>query len=646
MTLYRQLFSGMLILLIILIFGVFLIQFNTTRDFLRLQQQNELDNTINSVGMALSPYLDQQDMIAAESLINATFDGGFYSSVTLEVFDPKQNIEREYQLDIEGVPDFFTQLITIKPLSQSRVLTNGWLQVAELSVTTNTSFAYLKLWQASVQLFWGFIATCLLGTVMVSIFLRRVLTPLTAIQTSAKAMSNNEFRQPLVVPEIRELKDVVMAFNHMSQQLKAHINHQAQEADKLRIRAYQDPVSGLANRPYLITKLDTLVEHGIEGGVALLRADFLADCYERLGYEAGDDLTVKLAKSLQELASDEITIARLNHAEFMLLLPHNSNTELTQLGRAILNKCAALQSDPLDISPLNAAIGLVVRSEDDTTSSLLAQADNAVNQARQQASEHLFLIDSSDHTLRLGKQQWKRLVDHAISHNQITINLQAATDIKGKVLHQEAFSAIYDGQKTYSASQFLGAIEQLQAGPEFDRHVTAQIVAMLEEGRIHGPNQGPIAINITQSSINDTGFMRWLGTLLKSKPHLSGQLLFELPEISFLNQLDNIELLCDIIHRNGFDFGIDNYGHNFSSVSYLHRFKPAYVKLDFAYTQHVDDQLKADVLASITRNAHTLGIITIASRVETTEQKDKLTALMIKGFQGYGLHPQLPQEDE
>ncbi|WP_241149078.1 hypothetical protein [Photobacterium sanguinicancri] len=57
MTLYRQLLSGMLLLLIVLIFGVFVVQFQTTKDFLQLQQENELDNTINSVGMALTPTL-------------------------------------------------------------------------------------------------------------------------------------------------------------------------------------------------------------------------------------------------------------------------------------------------------------------------------------------------------------------------------------------------------------------------------------------------------------------------------------------------------------------------------------------------------------------------------------------------------------
>ena len=57
--------------------------------------------------------------------------------------------------------------------------------------------------------------------------------------------------------------------------------------------------------------------------------------------------------------------------------------------------------------------------------------------------------------------------------------------------------------------------------------------------------------------------------------------------------------------------------------------------MDFAYTSQLDDQVKTDVLESITRSANNLSILTIASRIETIEQKQKLTQLKVQGFQGY-----------
>lgn len=60
MTLYKQIVAGMIALFIVLISAVFIIEFNTTRDNLEQQQRSEVSNTINTVGLALAPYLEQK----------------------------------------------------------------------------------------------------------------------------------------------------------------------------------------------------------------------------------------------------------------------------------------------------------------------------------------------------------------------------------------------------------------------------------------------------------------------------------------------------------------------------------------------------------------------------------------------------------
>lgn len=79
MTLYKQLVAGMIAVFILLLISVFTIEFNTTRNSLEQQQRSEVNNTINTVGLALAPYLEKKDTIAVESVINALFDGSSYS---------------------------------------------------------------------------------------------------------------------------------------------------------------------------------------------------------------------------------------------------------------------------------------------------------------------------------------------------------------------------------------------------------------------------------------------------------------------------------------------------------------------------------------------------------------------------------------
>ncbi|MCW8327187.1 EAL domain-containing protein [Photobacterium sp. SDRW27] len=631
MTLYRQLLIWMLIVFFTLITSVFVIQFNTTRNFLREQQSTEIDNAISAVGLAVSPYLESGDTIATESVINATFDSSFYSSVSLDLLQDELTIERTYPEDISGVPEWFRNTIEIEPIAKSTTLTSGWMQLASLSVTSNPAYAYLKLWQATIQLTLGFITSFFLGAVILAMILSKVLKPLKAIQSRAKEMSVNQFGQALTVPRTRELSDVVKAFNHMSAQLKLHFEQQAQEADRLRVRAFQDPVSGLANRSYLLTQLESWLGTSAKGGIALLKVDLIKDRYEQNGYEAGDQLVQNLASRIKNLASDNFTIARLSQAEFVLLAPNTSASELTSIGRTMLHMSSELQSDPLDVRPVQAAVGLVVRRDSDTISSILAQADNALMQARQQPKEPLALFDTSQQTSVMGKLQWKALVDEAIANKLFKLKFQKAINDKGEPLHEEVFAYIEKGDKYYSAGQFVGAVEQLNAGAQLDRHILEKLFQQLTAN----PELGPIAVNITQSSISDTGFIRWLSNKMKSYQSLSDRILFELPEISFIKHSNDTDLLCEMIHQNNFAFGIDNFGHNFGSLSSLNKLRPAYVKLDFAYTNQIDDEAKADLLTSITRTANNLSIVTIASRVETTKQQEKLAALMVKGFQGF-----------
>ena len=627
----------MLVVFFALISSVFAIQFNTTRSFLHEQQSTEIDNIISTVGIALAPFLEINDTISAKSVIDATFDTGLYSKVQLtSLLNDNDKFVRHYTSQVADVPHWFQSIITIAPVTRSKTLTDGSLKLANLTVTSSSTYTYQQLWQVSLQLITSYTITFLLGLLLLVFILFNGLKPLKVIQSRAREMSNNQFGSPLAIPKTHELSDIVIAFNHMSEQLKVHLDQQAQEADNLRIRAYRDPVSGLANRNYLMAQINSWLTSSSEGGIALLKVDLITDAYLQSEYATGDYLVQTLSGRMKTLLNGNYTIARLNQYEFMLLAPHITAAELKTIGRSLLHLTSELQSDPLDIAPIQAAVGLVMRNQDDTIKTLLAQADNAVIQARQQSQEPLALFDTreqsgSNKENTMGKQQWKALVEEAIANNLFKFNFQKAINHQQKTLYQEAFAYIQKDSQNYYATQFLGAIEQLNTSIHMDMHIIDELCNMLNSDK----SIASIAVNITKRSVNDTGFIRWLANKMQSNTQLKERIIFEIPEICFIQHSDNVGLLCEIIHKNNFAFGIDNFGHNFSSIGYLNEFRPAYVKLDFAYTHQIEDQDKADVLASITRTANNLLITTIATRVETISQQEQLAELMVRGFQGY-----------
>ncbi|WP_244149381.1 EAL domain-containing protein [Photobacterium leiognathi] len=434
------------------------------------------------------------------------------------------------------------------------------------------------------------------------------------------------------LPEESDIKTIVRAFNKLTYQLDVNFKNQANEAVKLREQAYLDPISGLGNRSFFIHQISSWLDESHKGGLALIQTTLISDYYEHKGYQAGDKLIKQIAARLNEvIIYNDATISRLSRDEFAVLIPNLSSEKLTLLGKMILKIFTNIERNSDIDSAITTDIGLVYNEARLTPSQLLTQLDNALTQAKLTPHESIALIKDPTSHDTLGKQQWKQLLEQAINEDLFQYKFQPATLENRSIYHYEVFTGIQKNKDFYSAGQFLGAIEDLKIGSWFDRHVIVTIINRLNADR----TIGPFAINVTNSSIADPSFIRWLDKLLANNTQVASRLFFELQEISCIRNTDATSILCSTIKRHRFGVGIDNYGRHFQSLTYLKEINPDYVKIDYAYTYQLNDQTKSAVLSSICRTAHSLDIKAIATRVETETQLERLSDLFVSGYQGF-----------
>lgn len=632
MTLYRQLVAGMLAVFVILIGSVLAIEFNTTRNFLEQQQRSEMNNTMNTVGLALAPYLEQNDHVAVESVINALFDGSSYSVVKLSFLDSNEEIIRSYKVVANGVPDWFVNLNLLHKLHDRRVVTSGWLQLAEIEIISHPGDAYEQLWAALVKLSSAFLGIFIIGVGAIAFILRRALKPLRQITLKMQEIAKNHFGKPLEQPATKDLVAVVNGINAMSAQVEKSFKAQAQEAQQLRERAYMDPVSHLGNRSFFMGQLNQWLNESAKGGVALLQAQFIKDAYDESGYEAGDQLVKELADHLKVTTSlPSVVIARINTEEFGFIFPNVDQDELQHIAENIIHNVKNVKPDPTGMSPADAFLGLVYNDSRKSTTEIMSLVDNAVSKAYSAPEQNYGLITEQSDQILLGKQQWRAVVEEAICDDAVKFKFQPAKAADRNIFHREVFSAIELNGERYSANQYLFALEQLNAGHLFDQYVIEEMIARLQSGVI----SETLAINLTESSVSEPSFIRWLTKILTRNKAVAAQLHFEIPEICFIHHQHHTALLCHAIRSAGAEFGVDNYGRHFHSLDYINEFRPKYVKLDYLYTHQIEDEKQRYTLTSISRTAHDLGIVTIASRVETQTQLDFLSDHYIDAFQGF-----------
>ncbi len=501
MTLYKKLVVGMVTVFILLMASVFVIEFNTTRTSLEQQQRSEVNNTINTVGLALAPYLKDKDKVAVESVINALFDGSTYSVVRLTALDSDYQIVRSYPVKPSTVPQWFIDMNLFKAIHDKRVVTSGWMQLAEVEIISHPGAAYEQLWQGFIRLLSAFSVIFLAGLIAISYILRRSLKPLAAIVKKMHDIANNQFGEPLTRPKTKDLIAVVDGINMMSAQIELSFKEQAKEAQRLRAQAYLDPISKLGNRSFYINQVDQWLAEQTQGGIALLHAEYIGDIYETKDYQRADAHVKELSQRLKNTIDvPGATIARLSSDEFGLLFPHMDESELRILADSIVNCVNGLNTDPTGLAKPKASLGVAHSKDQKTRSEVLSMVDNALSKAKAQPDKPYGFIGSDTPSNLMGKQQWKALVEEAIHSDWVKFRFQAAKNTWGKVFHNEVFSSIEKDGETYRANQYLFALEQLDATNIFDQYVIESMIKMLESGELNDP----VAINIASHTTYTT----------------------------------------------------------------------------------------------------------------------------------------------
>ncbi|WP_024873256.1 bifunctional diguanylate cyclase/phosphodiesterase [Tolumonas lignilytica] len=632
MTLYKQILAFVICLFAGLLIIAYAVQFQSTRDYLAEQQRISVINTANSVGLALTPYLETGDKVGAESVINAAFDGGYYQKIHLDLLASKQTIEKTNQTDIEGVPHWFTQLNLFKSESYETVLTSGWLQLGRLEVKGHPGDAYFQFWRAMSNLFWAYISCFIVVSILIVAALRILLRPLESIRRQAVEIEKHHFNQSIPLPKTLELRQVVQSINALTIKLAKQFKEEAVAADLLRERAFRDAVSGLGNRAYFIGQINAwIAEHGT-GGVMLIAVDALDDIYRHDGYSARDKMVKQIANVLNtKLAVYEGgSVARISATEYAVLLPGLSSDELLEAANILNDAIANLIVNPLDTDSAFSVIGIAVRNKDEDLSALLTKADSALRRARNERLGAV-TIEQADTADILGRLAWKDIILNSLEHDQFDFRVQPVTMLSGQNnLPAELFSGIkYQGQR-FSAAQFMSAVEMFKLGEKLDRYVLEQSLVILKDN----PDLS-LSINLTIGSISSSSFHSFLKEFFVTNNLFISRIALEIPENAILQHKESVKNLNGLCAEFKVMWGIDQFGRHFQSLEYLTEFTPAYVKVDQGYMSVITkDENAQSVLAAVCRTAHNAGAVTIVTRVEDQKQVELITQLFVDGYQG------------
>ncbi len=650
MTLYRQLVIFTFLLFFVLFAGTWVVKLESTRSFLMDQLASHAQDTATSLGLSISQYVAEGDMSAAESMVNAVFDRGYYQIVRFSDVEQKVRIERILEVKVEHVPQWFIKMVPLKTPESTANVMSGWHQAGTIYVKSHPGYAYKTLWENVLRITLWFIACGVFVIIAGGFGLRVLLKPLKRVESQADALCKKKYEIQERLPRTRELRRVVEAMNRMTGKVKEMYEEQVSIAEGLRKHAYLDGLTGLGNRRYFKSQVTARLDRRdstTKGIVLLIQVHDLLELNQEKGFQAGDELIKKVADLLKEATEQygNCVLARLTGGDYGVFLPDVVPWEAEPIAASIANKTSQLAVEQITLTDNVAHVGAATYDCSTSFERLLSEADLALRTAQQSGpnSWEVRNITTEAEQTPLGQQQWRATLIQALQERKISLYGQPVVESgdKEKIVHLEIFSRIIqESGNLISAGLFMPFAERLKLVATLDRIVIEKVLA-LDHSQL---GFDTIAVNISTATLHDDTFLRWVSSALPDHSAPAPRIIFEFAEFGAVQNLKLVKEFSIMVRKKGHGIGLDHYGQSFSHLGYLQSLRPDYVKIDRAYTGELKDEESDNrfFIGSLCSVAHSLDIDVIAEGIETEHQWQMLAKLNVDAMQGYFIEKPKP----
>ncbi|MEX6503532.1 cyclic di-GMP receptor LapD [Pseudomonas zhanjiangensis] len=634
MSLFKQLFIAICVLMLVSFTGSFLVSVESSRE----QQVNQLrahaQDAATALGLSLSPHINDAAMV--ELMVSSIFDSGYFESIrVLDSASGAVMVERSGVPVSAGAPQWFADLVGLAPASGDAIVSDGWRQAARVEVTSHPLFAVGKLWQSALGILLWLGLSGLLCILLGVLLLKRQLRPLDYMVEQSNAIARREFLSLPELPKTPEFRRVVNAMNQMVEKLKALFAEEAARSEKLRAEAYQDSLTGLANRRYFDLQLHarlSVEEQACSGFLLLLRVNDLAGLNQRLGGQRTDQLLVAVAGQLQQLGQGRFVMARNRGGEFALLAPGVDRDEAEQLAESLVAAMVNLQrTGASDCVPL-AHIGMTPFAPGDEPADLYRALDAALAQAASQTLQHWACSEEGAQSPAADERRsWYQLLDQALEQGRFQLFFQPVVNAlePSRVLHHKVLARLVDEQGALvPAGRFLPWLERFGWSARLDLAMLDWLLAHMQA------HAEPMALSLSGSTLRDPQALSALYERLRQQPLLAGRLTLELDEDQLPEQ-DVLEALTQRLHALGFGLGLQHFGGRFSMIGNLAKLGLGYLKVDGSYIRAIDQENdKRLFIEAMQRAANSIDLPLIAERVETEGEWQVLREMGVSAVQG------------
>jgi diguanylate cyclase (GGDEF)-like protein len=433
--------------------------------------------------------------------------------------------------------------------------------------------------------------------------------------------------------------------NQINKQLQFELKERKKIEEILAHSAMHDPLTDLPNRTLFAESLTHAISfakrhNDFSFAVCFIDLDRFKVVNDSLGHYTGDLLLIESAKRIQSCIRAEDTLGRLGGDEFVLLL---EGAEDPKDYLQIVHRIQEKMTTPAIINEhtvyISVSIGVVLDTKNyDTADEILRNADIAMYRTKTEGRGHYKVFETAMLEGVLSRIEMESDLRDALENNEFILHYQPILKIDTKQI--SGFEALIRWQHPQKGlippNDFIGISEDMGLIVSIGYWVIDKASRQMKQWQMQYDPELTINVNLSTHQFSQPDLAEKIFAILKKNKINPASLKLELTESLIIKDIKTISTTLNKLRNFGIEVQIDDFGTGYSSLGYLHTLPIDTLKIDRTFVNQLgSDKKGADIIHTILKLAHGMGMKVIAEGVETKDQLSLLESMECEYAQGF-----------
>ena len=407
----------------------------------------------------------------------------------------------------------------------------------------------------------------------------------------------------------------------------------------LQRRAYQDDLTGLANRASFRNEIKRASESSEKLAVIYLDLDGFKEVNDTSGHEVGDRLLQLVAKRLLNTVPSNAVVARLGGDEFAVMV-RGEFVDVSVVAEALIDSISEPYQVDDTVLSVGVSAGVAQAGPADAGDRVISDADMAMYAAKVNDFSSVVEFHPQMREQLLAKVEMTSRLKQAVSNGDFVLHYQPSMETRGRSwVGAEALIRWDDGgDRLIQPGEFINIAEESGLIVELGRWIVAE-ACREAVGWSESPDGSLwVAVNVSARQFQDPRLLDDVDAALRSTGLPPERLVIEVTESILIGETESAHQRLRGLHEMGVRLALDDFGTGYSSLSYLQAFPFDILKIDRSFVRNATTSTRdLSLLQTINRLGHNLGLQTLVEGIETASQAELVTSMGCDLAQGFHL---------